>query len=656
MEIADIYEDEFLSRYINDMVESLKCIYPKKKETALRKFVEKQVLKNEHIDNPHMMELYNNYTQKTTDIDLLTLLNYYYKKKPIMTSYGVMFKQHSKKKNINGLFVQYLKDERTVYKKIQFEGIEEHDDIKRNRGEQSQKTMKLLNNSYYGVTGEASSQFYNPLISPSITYTGYSIITSSILGFEMLLADNVKYDNFNDLLIYITTVLKDRNKSKESFGIIDDYLSDKFKVKPNDVYHRLKNLCAFKLSDKELSKLKSIIKKMDQTELNEIYYTNNFYEFIGDNSHMYELLKNILDTEGGIIDPKEASEETQVQVNELWELIENFVIYDHQIYNRGERARTMNRDAIIVVDTDSNFISLDKYFNFVIDNFHIEEDENETNYYTIINSAVLILSKYIQKVLDRFTGNCNLVPEKQPIINMKSEFIYKRIMLTRNKKQYAAICVEQEGKVLDPPELDMKGMSIKKANVNNRTREYFTSLIKDEILEKDSINLVNILSAFEEFENEIRQSLYNGEITFLTPDKVNDINSYKNPERQQSVRGTIIWNELFPENTIQPPDKVNKLKIKGEILSDLKPIYHLEDKYNIIKQNIFDDEVYSSYGFTVLSLPKSVDKIPSWIIPLIDFDSIIEDNIRVGTLILESLGFKLVSFNNKEYYTTLLEI
>jgi hypothetical protein len=98
------------------------------------------------------------------------------------------------------------------------------------------------------------------------------------------------------------------------------------------------------------------------------------------------------------------------------------------------------------------------------------------------------------------------------------------------------------------------------------------------------------------------------------------------------------------------------LKIKGETLSDLKPIYHLEDKYNIIKQNIFDDEVYSSYGFTVLSLPKSVDKIPNWIIPLIDFDSIIEDNIRVGTLILESLGFKLVSFNNKEYYTTLLEI
>lgn len=222
----------------------------------------------------------------------------------------------------------------------------------------------------------------------------------------------------------------------------------------------------------------------------------------------------------------------------------------------------------------------------------------------------------------------------------------------------------QEGKIIKElkDQIDMKGMSIKKATVNNRTREVFTSLIEDKILRSKEINLAEILGIFMKFELEIRNSLLNGETTFLTPAKINAISSYKLPEQIQSVRGTIIWNELYPENTIQTPDKINLIKIKGQLITDLKPIDGTRE-YDIISKTIFNigdtkDKTQkldlSKYGFTVLGIPKSEEKIPDWVIPLIDINSIIDDNIRVGILILESLGLKLMTYNNKEYFSNFI--
>jgi len=269
--------------------------------------------------------------------------------------------------------------------------------------------------------------------------------------------------------------------------------------------------------------------------------------------------------------------------------------------------------------------------------------------YSIPNSAILFLAKFIQKELNRLTANCNVTEVKQPIINMKSEFLYSRLMLTRNKKQYAGQLELQEGNI--KRKIDMKGMSIKKANVNNRTRKVFTDLIEKKILNAKEINIAEILGIFKAFEDEIRTSLQNGEITFLTPGKCNDFDSYKNVYQVASARGSIIWNKLNPDNTIQTPAKVNLLKLSINDISDLEPIYETE-MFNTIQTEIFGDEKLAHYGMTAICMPKSVTKIPDWLIPFINYEDIIDDNIRVGNLLLESLGIKLMQYNNKEYYST----
>lgn len=251
-----------------------------------------------------------------------------------------------------------------------------------------------------------------------------------------------------------------------------------------------------------------------------------------------------------------------------------------------------------------------------------------------------------------FIRNCNSLANY-----CEDNVLYSRILLTRNKKQYTALLFLQEGNIVDPPRIDMKGMSIKKANVCLRTREYFTSLIDDYILQSNHVTRSDILRKFIDFESDIRASLERGEVDFLTPAKANDPNSYKNPERMPVMRGVIIWDKLFPDINIQTPAKVNMLKLKCETIDELEVIKdEFPDEYNIIAETIFGDETYRKYGFSSISLPKSVTKIPEFLLPLVDYDTIIDDNTRTGYLILQSLGFKLVTYNNQEFYTTLVKM
>jgi hypothetical protein len=326
----------------------------------------------------------------------------------------------------------------------------------------------------------------------------------------------------------------------------------------------------------------------------------------------------------------------------------------------------MKRKAILGCDTDSNFVGLEKYFKFVESKFNYKNYDINREY-GIANSAILYLANFIQKELNRFTANCNLTPEKQPIIRMKSEFLYRKMMFTRNKKQYAGLLIGREGHIIDPPKLDMKGMSIKKSTVNNTTRSVFNNIIYNDILNSKKINYFMIFLKYRNLESIIRDSLSNGNTEFLKPDKVNEFSSYAFPERMMVVRGTFIWNYIYPNESIQLPTKINILKLKEnslDLIEDdeiknkiLEAFSYYENKKSNskIEREFFEKMAkIKDYGLSVLALPKNIEKIPDWVIPLIDYDSIIDDNIRVGNLIIESIGGKLMSYNNQEFYSSFI--
>lgn len=245
--------------------------------------------------------------------------------------------------------------------------------------------------------------------------------------------------------------------------------------------------------------------------------------------------------------------------------------------------------------------------------------------------------------------------------------------MTPSKKHYAGILWCQEGRIFDKPKPDVKGLALRKTSLNYNIREYFNKVLLDKILNPKKIDLIDIYKDFIYMNNEIDKSLSNGETLYLQPGKVNSFDSYAAPLTQQTVRGTLLWNALFPDNSIQPPTKVNYVKLKSinyKDFIDILPseelkisISNLYDTKKYTTKNIIDDtgktkiiKGLKDYPIEIICVPKNIKKLPEFLIPLIDIDIMEHDHLRPCYEIIEPLGFKTLDITVNNFITNVILI
>ncbi|QXN70075.1 putative DNA polymerase I [Bacillus phage vB_BspM_Internexus] len=623
----------FLEKYKEQAKKQLLLSFPDIREEEIEEFLDKEI--NSTIQGKNVV--FNDGEQKSVK-NLLSVTEWLEEKKPIITGYGAFYRKHNEGVNLLSDMVDYLLVSRKKVKKEMFEHVNDEDRTEYNNLDLMQKTFKLLANSFYGATVEKNSIFFNQNFGPSITYSGVIIITTAVNAFENFMSNNFHFENLNDVLLYINNIQEQKyvythiiNRNIES-GELLQYLLRKWRNR----------------NDSDIKVLSDIIERMDQQTLNKIYYKNNLYEFLG-NNEISNLLGKVINKE--FLDPNDPPKDIKDSLEMLWTYIQEWVLYNYLSFYRYENAENEKRQTVLVVDTDSNFLMLDPFYKYLKENYPDNVDETDEGKVSVVNIASYLLAKVIENVYWKMTSELNIPSEKRPIINMKNEFFYKRLMLTRNKKSYAGKLIMQEGRMFEKPKLDIKGLAIRKVSVNKNVRDYFTDMLDENILSSDKIDLSKVFGNFVHLQNEIANSLMNGEITYTLPSKANEIESYANPYAMQSIRGTIIWNELFPDNEIVLPTKVNLIKLTTESLNDLAGKIPM-DVYKTIKETIYDNENLSKYGFTILCLPKSIKKLPEWVTPFIDIETMVNDHIKSGMIMLESLGFKILETTKQTQFPT----
>lgn len=238
-------------------------------------------------------------------------------------------------------------------------------------------------------------------------------------------------------------------------------------------------------------------------------------------------------------------------------------------------------------------------------------------------------------------------------------------MLTRNKKSYAGIITAELGHQLPKPVLDMKGLSIKKSSVPKPLRKAFTKILDEDVLKAEKINLKNIMIKYDDLEESIENSLKQGLTEYLLPKNLELISSYKAPDNIDAVRGTIIWNDLEPDNQIVPPEKIDLLKLNctGEDDPRLLALKQTHpDKYNTIMKTVFNHGAttakldISRFGFSCIAIPKGTDRVPDYLLPFIDTKTMVSDNMRNGYIILESLGVYTDEVKTTKYKSNIIEL
>jgi hypothetical protein len=279
------------------------------------------------------------------------------------------------------------------------------------------------------------------------------------------------------------------------------------------------------------------------------------------------------------------------------------------------------------------------------------------------------MTKIITEEFARICGDCFNIKDKskRDFISMKNEFYKPRIMMTKSKKRYSSLTSLQEGKLLQPVDFDVKGMSIKKVDTNKKVREIYQNMIENYILKSQVPNIKKVLETENNLRKSIEESLLSGSIDFVFPAKVNSFSSYKDGTLYQNmvVRGTILWNTIYPNEPINIPDKINYIVLsinkyineyeKGtldiDIITDIliNDDNDLDDNEaidiaNRINEAIYQNENMSKYGFKVLCFPKSLKKLPKWVIPFIDIKKSQEKLLGAGKEIRSSLGMTVLDY------------
>lgn len=662
-------EAVFITQWKDEMKERIKLRFKDKKlnEKKVEKYLDKLIKK--HMVNPEL-DIVNNYRNQSTHTDLLSLIDTIHDHQLIIGGGGVLYVQHDTKgrDNIMYKFIAAKQVERNAYKKQRKNYPDDSDewayyDILQN-------ATKIIINSLYGVHGYDGFILYNRFIAESITNIGRQIITTAVMTFEMFLANGIKYNTEEEVYKHVTNVCNEFNEKVDYSIFVIDNIDHK-------VVKRLLDVCAFEPSDEFILTLEGMVKNMNYGQKVLLYYKNNLYEFtslpfIADK--LRYIITNLDELKAP--DKKRIKDDQIIQyIDEIWEFYQMFVLYDYPIYDRVRKAMYTDRTNVLYVDTDSNFLGLNKWVNFLHHDImcdQINKEEAEFNFIAV-NLMAMFLSNVIDHGLQCLCKHMNTKKEHAVRLNMKNEFYLSRIIFTDAKKRYVSNTVLQEGQLLNngKGKADIKGFDFKKAGTKKYLRAIYTDICEDDILRAERIDVEKIYRKVINLRGDITDSMKRGESTFFKQANVQILEHYKNPFSTQGVVAVLLWNTLNPEYAMEFPTDCDIVPIheltgpKGssrwsneKFVMEFKECY--PDAYNKLDRYIYHNpnELIRNMGLTSIAKPKNSEiPLPEWFNFLLDPEKVVLDSLNLISPILKSLGLNGLKTNaSTEYMTNIIDL
>lgn len=640
----------------------------------------------------------NSYKKVSQKSMLSALIQYIESKEPIITPYGVMFKR--KEDGISPLIS--IIDDFLISRKVEKSEMFKYP--KNSRMYEKHNLMQLLHkldaNATYGNMGSPTSIFFNIDVAASITALCRSAISSAGICFEAILTNGVKFTSLNELMTFINRVVN------EEYTFNDNDILDENVTIPTVLYHIIDS-CGFMWmpDEEELEFIYNTLCNLSNHQLNRLYYKNNLYSFV-DNSYVKKLLIKILNTmDEPFMNPMNPPKNILDDLNHFVALIMEFVYARYAYMDREDRMDNMIKRVIVISDTDSAIISLDAWYNwglhelgnyinntsnmvmnspikilnkdeyinpikimdidysydFIKDDIYEKDNfinpinimENKNLEMSIINILVYALDSIIN---DYMLLYCELNNSHNPdanmkcYINMKNEFYIQRMLLMEVKKAYAGLVTRKEEKMIPNTidmALDVKGIpALVKSDRSYSTREELNKIMYYDILNAKNIDTVRIIEKLKILEKKIFRNIMSGGLEYYKPAIVKPIKFYKKPQSQQSIKAITAWNLLHLDGEM--PIDINERNsiyiVKVNL--DKKRLNHIKNTNKELYDRLIKamEHEYLKGGIDNIALSKSAERIPQWLLDIVDYQTIINNN--VSGFPLESLGLPKASVDN----------
>ena len=562
-----------------------------------------------------------------------------------------------------------------------------------------QLLYKLDANAFYGSMGMPSCFYYNFYTAAAITAQGRSLNSAMALFFESFLANNVPFSSLNEVVQFIHDVIHETPH-------FDDNQFINHVPGPQETFFKIMTSCGFQYipDERDMEIVWKMIIQLDQKDLTRLYYKNNLYEFC-DNVVVSNLIVTMLiKLEGEWGDSGKVPEEIKPEMDLFLELLREYVYAPYQIVDRTEKMDCLIRSVSIIQDTDSAIVSYDAWYQFILpktrgvemkikktqydyttdteepvpytltdydfENDDIIEVKRAINPFKIIpqdqlrHSILSIIGHCISKLLNDYMFRyCNqsqaILPENenypkpkgfQCLIFAKTEFLFKRLLLTDAKKHYGSYIELQEGNYVPYEKaLDTKGMdAFNKSTTNAAIKERLKKVLMQDILDTPTIDQIKVVKSIAIIEKEIFNSIQDGKKEFYKPAKIKSVSAYVDPMRIQGIKAAVAYNALHQDGTesidLNARNSIDIAKVDinpkniEQIKEDFPDVYQ---KANILMTT----EKPFATGIDCIAIPIN-EPVPQWVLPFIRYEEIISDN--VGNFPLESIGLVRGNPNNNK--------
>lgn len=566
----------------------------------------------------------------------------------------------------------------------------------------------------YGAIGSPTCLLFNVFVASSITSQARSSISAATLQFEMFLNNSVKFGSLNDVITFIDNIREERPERR----FRDSDFLDK-NISPQECFGKIAATCGYEWvpTEDDLAVIWDIIYRLDQEDLNRLYYKNNLFEFMENKSMTKAITLLLKKLDYPFMDPNHPPKEIKEELDVLLDLLKEYVYYHHQIIDRIDRMTNMIKSITMISDTDSAIINLDGWYRFILDKLKsdkvklkigteiiepiveikldefgdpikyrsiemIEPDYDYNFYddeiiemekainplviipqdgvrYSIINIIAYCLTDIVNDYMSRYCelNNSSINnPSPKCRLYLKNEFLFKTALLTWVKKHYATIQELQEGHNVGG-KLDMKGLDINKTTLNKTVQNEMQKILYEDILNSPDIDQVKILKHLAMLQKKIFESVHSGSKDFYKPLSIKPANKYDNPMSQQGIKASVVWNRL-------KDDGVEGINLEERNSIDIAKVQINNNNVEVIKDTFpetygkikacLNDEFFKR-GIEAVALPKNVE-VPAWLTEFVDVATIANDNMSAFPF--ESVGLTRMNGakNNNVNFTNILSL
>ena len=621
---------DYLSSVVNSYGEMIADMYSRMHPEIDKNLIlaqTQQILDEKIKDVP--CQMHNNVTQERVDTTLLNSFDWIKQRNPIISGNGTFFKQHAEYLAPTVKMLEKLQADRKRVKKEMYQY--KKGTIEYTNRNIKQLSIKVIMNADYGGSGTPLSPFYSPYIPPATTGSAKNITTSLICCLEFISENNnqwAKLNGVNELYDMMFKVLEDTRNDRE-------FIKARFSVKDvaDWLSSRANNIT---LSDRRI--LEQYLSTLPEDELSKLMFA--FHPRLVMKEYLYHEIREVMDylyenqidiDKLVISDDKEIVAQTKEYIHKcgygekapeaITGLIEHIskVILDNCVYpfvpNDAEvRAANMKRLIVCVTDTDSLMVHFAHYLE--------EFDANRTNNLRdncIMASAFgmrLFIEHIIPRMVEDIATYCNINDEyyRKKFV-FKNEFAFLTMALFA-KKMYASSMFVQEGSPRDPHEIAVTGMSFKKRDAAEFLEPIILDIFDKYVLTPKEISIRGVLDEYHNLRNKLLSEV-GIDPSYYKCLSIKPIDAYDQTKvLPAQMRGAIIWNNIMPDETLLPGDRVRTIPLSFDLLKQHQNDFVQTGK--ILNLSLIDnqDEKTSPY----ICIPEHYHSIPDWIKPVIDIE------------------------------------